>query len=114
VWWRPEKLPEDWEMPFSQKRVELTRVRVFHKQPNRPIVQIKGCEELIVRDCRFGIGRIELDLPHKAGRDCGHIVWQGNSGPAQVFHRGKELGTASDDFVIGAPPKKPGATDEGR
>jgi len=100
VWWRPDELPEDWEMPFSQGRTELLRVRMFHEKPNRPLVQIKGCEELIVRDCRFGEGRIDLDMPGKPGRDCGRIVWEGNAGPAQVFHQGRRMGTASDDFVI--------------
>ena len=60
----------------------------------------QGCEELIVRDCRFGDGRIDIDMPGKPGRDCGRIVWEGNAGPAQVFHHGRRMGTASDDFVI--------------
>lgn len=100
VWWRPAKLPEDFEMPYAQGKTELTRVGIFHKDANRPIVQVKGCEELIVRDCWFGEGRIELDHPRKAGRDCGRIVWEGNRGKAVVFHKGKRLGTAAQDFVI--------------
>ena len=75
-------------------------VVVNHRDANRPIVQIKGCEELVVRDCVFGPGRIELDAPDKQGRDCGKIVWQGNQGSAVVYHRGERLGTADQDFVI--------------
>lgn len=102
VWWRPAELPEGFETPFTQGRTELTRLRVYHVNPNRPLVQIKGCEELIVRDCDFGQGKIELDHPKKAGRPSGRIVWEGNRGPAQVFHRGEYLGPASRDFVVEA------------
>jgi hypothetical protein len=100
VWWRPAKLPEDFEIPFAQGRTLLRRVGIFQKNPNRPIVQIKGCEELIVRNCWFGAGRIVLDHPKKPGRNCGRIVWEGNHGTAEVIHRGRRLGTASEDFVI--------------
>jgi hypothetical protein len=100
VWWRPAEPPEGWEPPFAQRRTELVRVRIRHASPNRPIVQIKGCEELVVRDCDFGSGRIELDLPGKPGRDCGRIEWSGNRGDAEVWHRGKHLGPAREDFTI--------------
>ena len=100
VWWRPAELPEDFPMPFAQGRVELVRVRIDHQAPNRPLVQIRGCEELIVRDCRFHGGRIDLDLPGKPGRESGRIVWEGNGGSAEVFVRGRHMGPAGNDFVI--------------
>ena len=100
VWWRPDELPEDFEIPFTQGEVELVNLSVQHENANRPIVQIKGCEALYVRECNFGPGRIDLDSPNKQGRDCGKIVWQGNSGPAIVYVRGERMGRADEDFVI--------------
>jgi len=109
VWWRPEEPTADFEPPFTSGRTELTRLRVYHRDPNRALVQIKGCEELIVRDCDFGQGRIDIDHPRKAGRDCGRIVWQGNRGPALVYVRGEAVGTANRDFVLeGAGPAPDG------
>lgn len=102
VWWRPAVLPDGFVEPFGQGRTELTRLRVYHVNPNRPLIQIKGCQELIVRDCDFGQGRIELDHPRKPGRPSGRIVWEGNRGPAQVFHQGSYLGPATRDFVLEA------------
>ena len=87
-------------MPFSQGKVELNNVRIRHRKPDRPLVQIKGCEELVVRDCTFVGGKIQLDDPSKPGRDCGRIVWEGNLGNATVVHAGKRLGKASEDFTI--------------
>ncbi len=105
VWWRPERLPADFEAPFGQGRTELTRVRIAHRAPNRPLVQIKSCSELIVRDCEFNGGKIELDHPKKPGRDSGRIVWEGNRGHAAVFVRGRMVGHAEDDFIIEPPAK---------
>lgn len=102
VWWRPEEMPEDFVIPFTQGNVELVGVHVHHRAPNRPIVQIKGCQSLVVRECTFGEGRIELDSPSKPGRDCGRIVWQGNRGQAVVYVRGERMGPADHDFVIEA------------
>ncbi len=101
-WWEPREKKKGFEPPFTQGRVELTRVKVHHESPNRPIVQIKGCEELIVTDCEFRGGRINLDDPGKPGRDCGRIVWKGNRGDAVVTHRGQRIGVASDDFELEA------------
>lgn len=100
VWWRPEELPEGFEIPFTQGHVELVRVHVHQRSPNRPIVQIKGCQSLTVRECSFGEGRIELDDPTKPGRTSGRIVWQGNRGPAVVYVRGERMGPADQDFVL--------------
>jgi len=100
VWWRPDELPDDFEQPFSQGRTELLRVRVIHRSPDKPLVQIKGCEELIVRDGEFSGGDVHLDLPTKPGRDCGRIEWAGNRGDARVFVRGVLQGRASEDFVV--------------
>lgn len=100
VWWRPEVLPEGYETPFTQGDVELVRVHVLHKSPNRPVVQIKGCRSLTVRECTFAEGRIDIDAPGKPGRDSGKIVWQGNRGPAVVYVRGERKGTAGEDFVV--------------
>jgi len=100
VWWRPDELPEGFEAPFTQGHVELVNVHVYQRNANRPIVQIKGCEDLVVRGCSFGAGRIELDAPDKQGRDCGRIVWQGNQGAATVYVRGERKGPATEDFVI--------------
>ncbi len=99
-WWRPPVLPEGWEMPFSQKKTELIRVRIRHTETNKPLIQIKGCEELIVRECEFHGGRIELDAPKKTGRNCGRIVWEGNHGEAPVFVAGQYRGLAKDNFVV--------------
>ena len=100
VWWRPEELPEDFEPPYTQGTVELVNVTIHHKDPNRPIVQIKGCETLYVRNCTFGAGRIELDAPNKPGRNCGKIVWQGNEGDAIVYVGGERRGRADEDFIV--------------
>ncbi|MEW6072842.1 MAG: hypothetical protein AB1726_09665 [Planctomycetota bacterium] len=100
VWWRPAEGGAEEEIPFAQGRCELIRVRIDHADPNRPLVQIKGCAELVVRDCRFAGGRVEIDLPGKPGRDCGRIEWEGNGGPAEVFVRGRRMGSAAQDFVI--------------
>ena len=100
VWWRPEKLPQDFVMPFTQGRVELTRLVVDHVAPNRPILQVKGCRELVVQGCTFARGRIDIDLPDKPGRECGVVVWKGNRGDAEVYYRGTRLGRARDDFVV--------------
>ena len=102
VWWRPAELPKGWHKPFAQGRTELVRVTVHHRAPDRPIVQIKGCEELIITECTFVGGRVVLDDPTKPGRPSGRIVWEGNRGDASVFHRGRRIGTASEDFVIEA------------
>jgi hypothetical protein len=109
-WWRPEDppadFPEGFEVPFTQGRVELERVTVHHRNPSKSLVQIKGCEELVVRGCTFQAdpggapGKIALDHPQKPGRDSGRIVWEGNSGNAIVILRGKEVGPASMDFVV--------------
>ena len=121
VWWRPAELPPDFEVPFSQGDVELVRVHVLQRAANRPIVQIKGCRSLAVRECTFAEGRVEIDAPDKPGRDSGSIAWQGNKGEAIVYLRGERMGPASTDFVIepeaaessaeeapAAEPEKPG------
>jgi hypothetical protein len=72
---------------------------VDHRSPNRPIVQIKGCEELIVRGSVFRGGRVDLDDPTKPGRNNGRIVWSGNAGDAVVFLGGVRVGTADQDFT---------------
>ena len=100
VWWRPHELPDEFEQPFSQGVTELLNCTLRHNNPNRPLVQVKGCEELIVRGCTFEGGKIELDHPQKAGRNCGRIVWEGNSGDAPVFHKGEYVGPANEDFEI--------------
>jgi hypothetical protein len=99
VWWRPNEPPEGFQPPFAQGSVELVRLRVRHVAPNRPLVQIKGCAELVVRDSSFEGGRIELDLAEKPGRSSGRIVWQGNRGSAEVFLRGVRQGRADEDWV---------------
>ena len=87
-------------MPYTQGKVELIDLRVRHRKPNRPIVVIKGCQELIVRGCNFEGGNIDLDNPEKPGRNCGKIVWEGNSGNAPVYHKGEIIGLARNDFTI--------------
>ena len=113
-WWRPENPPPDFVPPFTQGVTELTRVTIRHRNPNRPLVQIKGCAELIVRECTFdgptvegveGFARVVLDAPDKPGRESGRIVWKGNHGNAVVFHKGQRLGLACEDFVI--EPEEP-------
>jgi hypothetical protein len=108
-WWYPPGAPKDYQVPFTQGRTELNGVTIRHKNPDRPLAQIKGCEELIVTGCTFDGGKISLDLPDMPGRDSGSIIWKGNTGDATVFHRGKALGPVSEDFVIKpkeAPKKK--------
>lgn len=100
VWWRPKELPEGFVTPFTQGSVQLTRVVIDHVNPNRPIVQIKGCRELVVQGCTFVSGRIDIDLPNKPGRECGFVSWKDNRGDAEVFYRGERLGLASEDFVV--------------
>lgn len=106
-WWRPvDAGAEDFELPFTQGRVELRGVRVRHRAPDRAILQLKGCRELVVSGCDFasdGGGpapRIELDRPDRPGRDCGRIEWRGNRGDAVVYVRGQRRGLASEDFVV--------------
>ncbi|MEM7309311.1 MAG: hypothetical protein AAF682_21685 [Planctomycetota bacterium] len=98
-WWAPRQIPDDFVMPFTQGTVELRDVRIDHKAPNRPLVQISGCEELVVSGSEFRGGKINLDDPTKPGRPCGRIVWEGNHGDAEVYLRGELLGPASEDFV---------------
>jgi len=100
VWWRPDDMPENFVMPFSQGKVVLNNVRIRHRKPDRPLVQIKGCEELIVRNCTFEGGDIHLDRPEKAGRLCGSIVWENNTGSAPVYHQGELVGLARDNFTF--------------
>ena len=100
VWWHPGRFEAGWKPPFGQGRTELTRVRVQHVNPDKSLVQIKGCQELIVTDCDFRGGSIQLDHPRKPGRDCGRIEWRGNRGDALVFFQGSPLGRADEDFVI--------------
>jgi len=128
-WWRPDDPPADFVPPFTQGVTTLTRVTVRHRDPDRALVQIKGCRELVVKDCTFeavdarpvdepgdgqgnGPGRdhpvahaharIELDAPTKPGRTCGKIVWQGNHGNCEVWQNGRRIGLVSDDFTIDA------------
>ena len=100
VWYRPHKLPENFSMPYSQGKVELINVRVRHRKPDRPLMQIKGCEELIVRNSTFEGGDIHLDRPEKAGRISGRIVWENNTGSAPVYHKGKLVGLARNNFTF--------------
>ncbi len=100
VWWRPKEQPAGFVMPFTQGRVQLTGVVIDHVNPNRPIVQIKGCRELLVQGCTFVRGRVDIDLPGKPGRECGLVSWKGNRGDAEVYYRGERLGLASEDFVV--------------
>ncbi|MEX1024554.1 MAG: hypothetical protein WD226_05700 [Planctomycetota bacterium] len=100
TWWRPAELPADFEAPFTTGRAELTRLRIHHKNPNRPVVQIKGCRELLVTDSEFAEGDIHLDLPRKPGRENGSITWTGNRGEARVFWRGDYVGPAWQDFQV--------------
>jgi hypothetical protein len=99
-WWCPgpgRGPPED--PPFTQGRVVLSNVLIDQMNANRPIVQIKGCRELVVHGSEFRGGRIDLDDPAKAGRSSGRIEWSGNRGEAQVFLAGQRVGLASQDFV---------------
>lgn len=102
VWWKTADSTSDAAPPFTQGKVELLRVRVHHRGPNRALVQIKGCDELVVVESEFSGGRVELDDPEKPGRTCGRIVWRGNRGDAEVFVRGERKGRADEDFVVGA------------
>jgi hypothetical protein len=102
VWWKPSDAPADATPPFTQGTVELLRLHVQHRAPNRALVQIKGCAELIVEECEFSGGRVRLDDPDKPGRPCGRIVWRGNRGDAEVFVRGVRKGRADEDFSVGA------------
>ncbi len=118
-WWRPDDPPADFVPPFTQGVTTLTRVTVRQRDPDRALIQIKGCAELIVRDCTFEAvdaegakagsahARIELDAPSKAGRSSGRIVWQGNHGNAEVYREGKRIGRACEDFVIEPEGKHP-------
>ncbi len=112
-WWRPAEPPEGFEPPFTQGRTVLENVTVRHRNPGKSLLQIKGCEELVVTGCTFEatvdntapagtIGKIMLDAADKPGRDCGRIEWTGNRGNAVVFHRGVRIGLAGEDFVIEA------------
>ena len=99
AWWRPLGAPKDFKPPFTQGTVRLESVLVDHKNPNRPLVQIKGCKELLVSGCVFNGGRVNLDDPSKPGRNNGRIVWEGNAGDAIIHLAGERIGTASEDFV---------------
>lgn len=107
TWWRGEEEPAPDDMVFTTGRATLTRVRVHHRNPNRPIVQIKSCRELVVEDSDFAEGVIQLDMPKKAGRDSGSIRWTGNRGEATVKWRGETLGPAWRDFEIIAGQLQP-------
>lgn len=98
-WWCPTAPGASPELPFTQGRVVLEGVLIDHVSPNRPIAQIKGCRELVVKSSVFRAGMVNLDDPTKAGRDCGRIEWSGNSGEAEVFLKGTLVGPASQDFV---------------
>ncbi|HED65350.1 MAG TPA: hypothetical protein ENJ09_07325 [Planctomycetes bacterium] len=105
-WWRPDDPPEDFTPPFTQGRVLLENVTVRFKDPSKPLLQIKGCKELIVRNCTFesvagAPGRIELDLPDKPGRTNGHVLWEHNRGNARVSIAHRPVGPVSEDFEVG-------------
>ena len=100
TWWRPEELPEGFVPPYTTGRCELERVRIHHRDPNRPIVQIKGCRELLVTECDIAEGDVHLDMPRKAGPENGSIQWRGNRGEARVLWRGEFVGAAWQDFVV--------------
>ena len=99
TWYRPLNPPDDFETPFTQGTVILKGVFIDHKQPNRPIVQIKGCEELTVTGCVFRGGRVNLDDPSKPGCNNGTVNWSGNSGDAAVLLGGVQIGTADMNFT---------------
>lgn len=98
VWWKPRPTPEDWEVPFTQGPTHLQRVTIRHRDPNKPIVQVKGCEELLVEDCWFEGGKVVLDHPAKPGRDSGRIVWRDNGGDADLYVRGRRVGRVDQDY----------------
>ena len=100
VWWKPAKPDEDWTVPFTQGPTLLQGVTIIHRNPNKPIVQIKGCEELIVENSWFEGGKVVLDHPAKPGRNSGKIIWRGNGGDAELFLRGRRLGLVGQDFEV--------------
>lgn len=98
AWWWPLKKGEE-EAPFTNGTVLLNNLLVDHEQPNRALVQIKGCRELTVTKSTFNGGRVLLDDPSKAGRNSGKITWSGNSGDAIVYLNGHRVGPADQDFT---------------
>jgi hypothetical protein len=106
VWWRPAELPDDWVEPFAQGATELVGVRIQHRRPDKPLMQVKGCETLVVTDGLFSGGRVELDRLDKPGRDCGYVQWKRNRGDAQVYYKGELVGRADQDFERGTLPEE--------
>ena len=98
VWWKPRPQPEGWVVPFTQGPTVLERVTVDHRSPNKPLVQIKGCESLTVTDSTFVGGKVVLDHPAKPGRNSGRIVWKGNQGTAELIVRGRSVGRVDQDY----------------
>jgi hypothetical protein len=101
-WWcppEPDQPGQPTRIPFTQGRVVLEQVLIDQVSANRPIAQIKGCSELIVRNSVFRGGQVALDDPSKAGRPCGRIEWSGNGGDAEVYLNGNLVGPANKDFV---------------
>ncbi|MFT7539488.1 MAG: hypothetical protein ACI9K5_000444 [Gammaproteobacteria bacterium] len=98
IWWKPKDRPEDWVVPFAQGITHLDGVILRHRNPNKPLAQIKGCEELLVENCWFEGGDVVLDHPQKAGRNSGKITWRGNGGTARLFVRGKHVGPVSGTY----------------
>ena len=44
-------------------------------------------------------------LARAAGRECGHVVWEGNTGDANVYYRGQLLGPVTGTYELGEPQR---------
>jgi hypothetical protein len=93
-WWQ---LPDD--TPFTQNVASIRKTEVYHTNPERSVVNIKGCRVVEITDCIVDEGVVDIDHPSQAGRKAEKITVLGCSGNATLRVGGKVVGPISQDYT---------------
>ncbi len=77
-------------------KITLENCRVKMKNPHQALAQLGSCRELVVRNCEWIGGKVDVD--HDGKKPCGSISWSGNTGDAVVRNQRGEWRPVSEDW----------------